>query len=271
MSHMKSTPPLKNSAGGSKRQGAGRGCVIVAGVLLVGAIIAAVVVGLRLSNFSENGPATAGLPVLNDNTSPEILMARREQEEARLNSYGWIDQEAGVARLPIERAMALIAEDGLPVGRIEPETPTPEPSPSPTNTPVPETGSETLEVGTPTTGEETPTPEPSPTASPTPTIDLAQVSFQAHVLPILEQKCVQCHGGEQPEGGLRVEEGLTLSTYDDILAGSWNGPVIEPGNVPDSYLVEQITTGRMPKDEPRLAPAEIEIIIAWVEAGAPDN
>jgi hypothetical protein len=34
-------------------------------------------------------------------------------EEQKLNSYGWVDQKAGVVRLPIERAMQLIAEHGL--------------------------------------------------------------------------------------------------------------------------------------------------------------
>ncbi len=55
------------------------------------------------------------------------------------------------------------------------------------------------------------------------------------------------------------------------MAGSMNGPVIEPGNVENSYLIEQIVTGKMPKKEPRLLPAEIRLITAWVEAGAPNN
>src|SRR2546429_466170 len=38
----------------------------------------------------------------------------RLQEEKTLNSYGWIDQQAGVARIPIERAMELLAQRGLP-------------------------------------------------------------------------------------------------------------------------------------------------------------
>lgn len=38
----------------------------------------------------------------------------RGAEEAKLNSYGWIDKEEGVIRIPIERAMDLIAERGLP-------------------------------------------------------------------------------------------------------------------------------------------------------------
>ncbi|HMH02043.1 MAG TPA: hypothetical protein VK555_11540 [Terriglobales bacterium] len=38
----------------------------------------------------------------------------RLQEEKDLNSYGWIDQKAGIARIPIERAMQLLAQRGLP-------------------------------------------------------------------------------------------------------------------------------------------------------------
>jgi hypothetical protein len=35
-------------------------------------------------------------------------------ENAILESYGWVDQEAGIARIPISRAMELLAERGLP-------------------------------------------------------------------------------------------------------------------------------------------------------------
>jgi hypothetical protein len=38
----------------------------------------------------------------------------RVAEEQTLNSYGWADEKAGVARIPIERAMQLIAQRGLP-------------------------------------------------------------------------------------------------------------------------------------------------------------
>ena len=39
----------------------------------------------------------------------------RTNEETELNSYGWVDEKAGVVHIPIERAMDLIAERGLPV------------------------------------------------------------------------------------------------------------------------------------------------------------
>jgi len=333
MSKMKSSPPPKKPASGSNRKGSGIGCSILAGVFLVGLVAAVIAVGLGLANLLANGQAAVELSGLTDETSPEDMIAQREQAEARLNSYGWVDKEAGVVRIPIDQAMALVAEKGLPVGSEETEKPTPEeilatatPAPEsesealPTETPVAENGlipqgdvpaatplpaspetpeegraSEAPDPGTPAVedsltatpapipqgdvpadaseplSEVTPTLELSPTVSFTPTVDLANVSFKEHVLPILEQHCVQCHGGEKPEGGQRVEEGLILKTYDDIMAGSWNGSVIEPGDVAGSYLIEQIVTGRMPKEGEDLSPAEIEIITAWVEAGAPDN
>lgn len=45
----------------------------------------------------------------------------REKEEETLATYGWVDQKAGVVRIPIERAMDLIAQRGLPT-RTQDET-----------------------------------------------------------------------------------------------------------------------------------------------------
>ena len=47
--------------------------------------------------------------------SPSVdLLRMREKEGAVLNSYGWVDSQAGVVRIPIDRAMDLIAQRGLP-------------------------------------------------------------------------------------------------------------------------------------------------------------
>lgn len=43
------------------------------------------------------------------------LSQMQAAEDARLRSYGWVDRQSGVVRIPIERAMKLIAERGLPV------------------------------------------------------------------------------------------------------------------------------------------------------------
>src|ERR1700746_2989370 len=42
------------------------------------------------------------------------LAELRDAEDADLNSYGWIDRNAGTVRIPIDRAMQLILERGLP-------------------------------------------------------------------------------------------------------------------------------------------------------------
>jgi len=42
------------------------------------------------------------------------LDAYRAQEAELLHSYGWVDKDAGVARIPIDRAIDLISEQGLP-------------------------------------------------------------------------------------------------------------------------------------------------------------
>jgi hypothetical protein len=43
------------------------------------------------------------------------LAAYRIREEAKLDRYEWIDRDAGIVRIPIARAIDLIAERGLPV------------------------------------------------------------------------------------------------------------------------------------------------------------
>jgi len=237
MSKLKSSPP--------RRSGLKIGLAVFAGVLLLALIVAMVLLGLNLVGFFENRQV-AEAPPLDSKISLEEVAARRTKEEARLNSYGWMDKEAGVVRIPISQAMVLVADTGLPVG-----TPTPTMTPMPTATSAP--------------GADTPASELSPTATPVPTVDLANVSFQSHVLPIFEQHCTECHGGDEPK------EGLRLTSHAEVMAGSMNGSVVEPGDVENSYLIEQIVTGKMPKKGPKLTPAEIQIITVWVEAGAPDN
>lgn len=45
---------------------------------------------------------------------PEVLRQFRASEEQRLGQYGWVDQQAGVARMPIGEAKKLLVERGVP-------------------------------------------------------------------------------------------------------------------------------------------------------------
>lgn len=54
-------------------------------------------------------------------TNPASDLAElRAAEEAQLSSYGWVDRQAGVIRIPIERAIELTAERGLPARQVGP-------------------------------------------------------------------------------------------------------------------------------------------------------
>jgi hypothetical protein len=60
--------------------------------------------------------------------SPQLdLQQMKAREDSILNSYGWVDRNAGVVRIPIARAMELLAERKLPVrqpprpGEFQPE------------------------------------------------------------------------------------------------------------------------------------------------------
>lgn len=54
-------------------------------------------------------------PAPNLQTQPfrDIYLLRHGETE-KLTSYGWVDKEGGVARLPIDRAMELMLEKGFP-------------------------------------------------------------------------------------------------------------------------------------------------------------
>ena len=98
-----------------------------------------------------------------------------------------------------------------------------------------------------------------------PAAQSAAVSFAHDVLPIIESRCTNCHGGE------RVEKGLNLKTYTELMAGSENGLVVTAGNAADSKLVELIVTQKMPKRGPKLTPPQVQLITEWVNQGALNN
>lgn len=106
--------------------------------------------------------------------------------------------------------------------------------------------------------------EAQPTAEPAPAQDGA-VSFQNDILPIMENSCVRCHGGN------RTEKGLDLSSYAALMAGSRNGAMVLPGNADGSEMVIQVVSGEMPRRAAKLSDEAIQLIIDWVNQGALDN
>lgn len=133
------------------------------------------------------------------------------------------------------------------------------PPQTPTQAPV-----DTLSPTQPPTDTPAPTEESAAEISEELT-SLPVVGFSADVLPLLESRCARCHGTG------RTDAGLSLISYADLVAGSRSGPVIVAGDASASLLVELIVSGEMPRRGPQMLPSEIEIISAWIDAGALDN
>ncbi len=53
-------------------------------------------------------------PRFQENPQHELQELRAKQK-ALLEGYGWVNKEAGVARIPIEEAMRMVVEQGLPI------------------------------------------------------------------------------------------------------------------------------------------------------------
>ncbi|HVI78539.1 MAG TPA: hypothetical protein VM715_10325 [Candidatus Acidoferrum sp.] len=103
-----------------------RALFIIAFLLLLSGIAIFIVVALMMNYFKVHEPAvTAGQPNIpvtraRDFPQPRLLTKPgaslaelRAAEDADLNSYGWVDRNAGIARIPIDRAMQLLLARGL--------------------------------------------------------------------------------------------------------------------------------------------------------------
>jgi hypothetical protein len=141
------------------------------------------------------------------------------------------------------------SDPGLSNVEVSPQPAAPTDAPLPADTAIPNVAAEQPTV-------------PPTSAAPAQTVT---VSFSVDVLPILQSRCFNCHGGDD------IEEGLNLTTFAGIMAGSDNGQVVIPGDVENSLMAEQVVSQEMPKRGPKLTPPQVQIIIDWINQGALDN
>lgn len=111
---------------------------------------------------------------------------------------------------------------------------------------------------------------PAPADAPALQAGPRAVSYANDVKPILDNRCVSCHGGMW-EGEQRTELSFDMTTYAGLMAGSEYGTVIEPGKPDDSLLIEMIEMGDMPEEGDPVPPEEIEVLRTWIAEGAKNN
>jgi hypothetical protein len=88
----------------------------------------------------------------------------------------------------------------------------------------------------------------------------ADGSLARRMQPILS-RCVECHAGEDPDGG------LDLTTRASALRGGESGTAFHPGDASRSLLYRKVAAGKMPPKHP-LGADQVALVRAWVEAGA---
>jgi uncharacterized membrane protein len=100
------------------------------------------------------------------------------------------------------------------------------------------------------------------------------VSFARDVKPTLDQYCLECH---QQGGAGYAASGLDMSTYEGLMKGTRNGPMVLAGDSLGSNLVV-LMEGRadpsiaMPHgSSDKVAQRQIDVIKAWIDQGAQDN
>jgi hypothetical protein len=63
-------------------------------------------------------------PTLQENPTADLIQFRNEEEQ-KLSSYAWIERDQGTVRIPIERAILILSERGLPEPAGPPQLPAP--------------------------------------------------------------------------------------------------------------------------------------------------
>ncbi len=93
------------------------------------------------------------------------------------------------------------------------------------------------------------------------------VDFSSEIKPILNKRCIACHGGVKKQGGFSVlfEE----EAKEKLKSGKYG---IVPGDAHASEMIRRLTLDdpeeRMPLDADPLPKEEIELLTRWIEQGA---
>ncbi|HEX2474727.1 MAG TPA: PSD1 and planctomycete cytochrome C domain-containing protein [Lacipirellulaceae bacterium] len=88
--------------------------------------------------------------------------------------------------------------------------------------------------------------------------------FRERVAPIFEARCIYCHSGTKPKGG------LSLVSASDLAKGGESGAVIAAGQPDESLLLAYVSGDdpQMPQEGKPLSSRDVAAIRDWIEHGA---
>ena len=88
--------------------------------------------------------------------------------------------------------------------------------------------------------------------------DTVTVSYMTHVVPIITSNCLGCHAGSNASGGIR------LDLYGPLRSQIITGPLL-------NSIKHTPGADFMPKNGGILSKCDIDKIVRWAAAGAPNN
>ncbi len=94
-----------------------------------------------------------------------------------------------------------------------------------------------------------------------------RVDFSSQIKPILNNKCITCHGG------VKKNAGFSLLFEEEAFANTESGkPAIIRGDASGSELIKRLHEDdlelRMPYEKPQLSEEEIDLLTRWIDQGA---
>jgi mono/diheme cytochrome c family protein len=96
--------------------------------------------------------------------------------------------------------------------------------------------------------------------------DASDRHFRDKVKPLLDSRCISCHGPDKVKGALR------LDSLAAALKGGDNGPAVIPGKPSESLLLQAVMHAKpdleMPPKE-KLTTNDIAVLRRWIADGAP--
>ena len=87
------------------------------------------------------------------------------------------------------------------------------------------------------------------------------VDFDLQIAPLLISRCLECHSGASPDGGLSLVDAQGASR------GGESGPAVGPGKT-ESLLWKRVEGDEMPPEQP-LSQTEKDLLGAWIDSGSP--
>ncbi|MCA8996597.1 MAG: hypothetical protein KDA80_06425 [Planctomycetaceae bacterium] len=93
-----------------------------------------------------------------------------------------------------------------------------------------------------------------------------KVSFVEDIAPLVQERCLRCHGATNPRAG------LSLETFAGWKQGGRTGPLLVPGAAQRSLIMARLATTdanqRMPANGNPLSQDELQTFASWINLGA---